>query len=48
MVTEAIPADVDEHDAMFEFFDEMECEHNLFLSVSQFDDVVLDEREEEL
>jgi len=45
MVSEAIPADADEHDAMFEFFDEMQYEHNLFLSVSQYDDVVLDERE---
>ena len=48
MVSEAILGEVDEHDAMFEFFDEMECEHNMFLEVSQFDDVVLDEREEEL
>ncbi len=48
MVSEAIPADADEHDAMSEFFGEMQYEHNLFLTVSQFDDVVLDEREEEL
>jgi len=33
--------------AMNDLFDEMQYEHNLFLSVSQYDDVVLDEREEE-
>ncbi len=32
--------------AMYDFFDEMQYEHNLFLTVSQYDDVVLDEREE--
>ena len=34
--------------AMNDFFDEMEDTHNMFLTVSQYDDVVLDEREEEL
>ena len=44
MVSEAILGEVDLYDAMMEFFDEMELEHNLFLEVSQFDDIVLDER----
>lgn len=55
MVSEAIQAEVDlivdvflVDDAMNDFYDEMECEHNMFLEVSQYDDVVLDEREEEL
>lgn len=48
MVSEAILGEVDEHDAMFEFFEEMQYEHNMFLEVSEYDDVVLDEREEEL
>ena len=54
LVNEAILAEVDPisfcdlvDDAMNDFFDEMQYEHNLFLSVSQYDDVVLDEREEE-
>ena len=34
--------------AMNDFFDEMEDTHNMFLTISQYDDVVLDEREEEL
>lgn len=33
--------------AMSQFYDEMEHEHNMFLEVSQYDDIVLDEREED-
>lgn len=33
-------------EALCDFYEEMECEHNLYLTVSQYDDVVLDEREE--
>lgn len=36
-----------EDSCMNDFFEEMECEHNMFLTVSQFNDVVLDERAEE-
>ena len=48
LMSDADLAEVDVTDAMNDFFDEMQYEHNLFLSVSQFDDVVLDERPEEL
>ena len=44
MVSEAILGEVDLGEAMSEFYDEMECQHNLFIEVSQFDDIVLDER----
>lgn len=48
MVSEAANTSTfDEDDAMFEFLDEMLYNHNLLLEVSQYDDVVLDEREEE-
>ena len=50
MVQKAISDNEDTHSegmALCSFFDEMRDEHNLFLTVSQFDDVVLDEREEE-
>lgn len=58
MVSEAIPvaeegreglwyADREITSAMNDFFEEMEWEHNMFLEVSQFDDIVLDERGEE-
>ena len=46
MVSEAIPADADKDDAVNEFFEQMVYTHNLFIEVSEFDDVVLDEREE--
>lgn len=46
MVGHRVKQDVDLHDAVHLFFDEMECEHGMFLEVSQFNDVVLDEREE--
>lgn len=51
MVQEAISGNEDiycEGAALGDFWDEMQYEHNLFLTVSQYDDVVLDERPEEL
>jgi len=47
MVGHRVKQDVDLHDAVHLFFDEMECEHGMFLTVSQYSDVVLDERPEE-
>ena len=49
IVNEVIPDDENEDDthAMHLFFDEMQYEHNMFLTVSEYDEVVLDEREEE-
>lgn len=47
MVGQRVGQDMDLDDAVFDFFDEMVYNHNLFLEVSQYDDVVLDEREEE-
>ena len=47
MVQEAISGHEDvycEGAALHDFWDEMEYEHNLFLTVSQYDDVVIDER----
>lgn len=44
MVEDATLGSEDVTFAMNDFFDEMEWEHNLFLEVSQFDDIVLDER----
>ena len=46
MVGHRVKQDVDLYDAMHDFFEEMRCEHNLFLTVSQYEDIVLDEREE--
>ena len=46
MVSEATLAAVDVTFAMNDFFDEMEDSHNMFLTISQYDDIVLDEREE--
>ena len=45
MVSEATLAAGDVTFFMNQFFDEMEDEHNMFLEVSQYDDIVLDERE---
>ena len=47
MVEDATLGSEDVTFAMSQFFDEMEWEHNMFLEVSQFDDIVLDERGEE-
>lgn len=41
MVSEATLDAADVNFAMSYFFDEMECEHNMFLEVSQHDDIVL-------
>lgn len=47
IVEDATPVAEEVPFAMSQFFDEMECEHNMFLEVSQHDDIVLDERGEE-
>lgn len=47
MVKDRIGEDADLYEATDELFNEMQYEHNMFLEVSQFSDVVLDEREEE-
>ena len=47
MVEDATLAAVDVTFAMNDFFDEMEDNHNMFLTISQYDDIVLDERGEE-
>ena len=48
MIEHAVGPDIMNTGALCDFYDEMQYEHNLFLTVSQFDDVVLDERPEEL
>lgn len=47
MLSEATLAAEDVAFAMNDFLDEMEDTHNMFLSLSQYGDVVLDERGEE-
>ena len=47
MVKDRIGEDGDLGEATDELFNEMQYEHNMFLTVSQFSEVVLDEREEE-
>ena len=46
MVGQRVGQDMDLDDAVFDFFEAMELEHGMFLTVSDYADVVLDEREE--